>query len=128
MAKVHTFVVERGSERLPLEFTAATKREAVDKLYKHLAAAGIVADKALYTGVKTGSVAATDLNLSVLRNRLAGGRDARMGATATSFPNQLEATAIPHLRRCMQAGLCEPKGHKIVLTPAGMAALGIRND
>lgn len=66
----------------------------------------------------------------MLRNHLAGGRDAQPGATRTSFPNQIAAVSAPHLRRCLQAGLCRAVGGRngsIELTDAGKSLLGIRD-
>lgn len=56
----------------------------------------------------------TDINMYVLSEYF--GPNERI-------PNQMEATAAPHLRRCLKAGLLVPEGKELVLTPAGVEAL-----
>lgn len=60
----------------------------------------------------------TSLNLWVLRKLFAAGR--------TELANALEVTDLPHMRRCMQAGLVVPavvEGARVLrLTPAGVLA------
>lgn len=57
----------------------------------------------------------TGLNLWVL---------ARYFASADEVPNQIEATSVPHLRRCLKAGLIEVNraAGTLRLTDAGRAA------
>lgn len=38
-------------------------------------------------------------------------------------PLRADATAAPHLKRCLAAGLCEVDGNSLRLTPEGMRAI-----
>ncbi len=59
----------------------------------------------------------TALNISVLRQLAAGGRE---------FSNALAATDVAHIRRCMNAGLVEVINRTTLrLTDEGVAAVGI---
>jgi hypothetical protein len=126
MAKEHLFEVHHAGKIEPYTLPGKTKTEAVAVLRRELANKGITPDKIMYGGVATGSVKATDLNIWALQNLLAGGKDARPGATKISFPNQLTAVDKPHIQRCVQAGLATVAGNQIVLTEAGIKLLGIR--
>lgn len=66
-------------------------------------------------------VTATRLNIFALR-ALAQGRHV--------FPNQIPAVDVPHIRRCLAAGLVEvsPDRKMLVLTPAGVEALAISDN
>lgn len=57
----------------------------------------------------------TKLNLWVLRQHF---------GDSDRAPNALPATDVPHMRRCMKAGLFTPEGKTLVLTDAGRDALG----
>jgi hypothetical protein len=126
MAKVHLFTVHVGADVRPVSIEASTKRDALANLERKLVAEGIDPRtvKYRYGGVETGSVHATDLNIWALRQLLVGGQDARPGATATSFPNELTATSKPHVQRCVQAGLARVAGKRIELTELGKSILG----
>ena len=56
----------------------------------------------------------TSLNLWVLARHFGG---------KPTAPNRIEATSVPHLRRCLKAGLVTVKGPDLVLTPAGVEAV-----
>lgn len=60
----------------------------------------------------------TDLNLWVLAQTFAPN-----GVLHTRVQNRLRPTELPHLRRCMQAGLLRPDGADLALTPEGEAAV-----
>jgi hypothetical protein len=48
---------------------------------------------------------------------------ARHFAGAARAPRLMPPTDIPHLRRCLVAGLCVVEGEEIVLTDAGREAI-----
>lgn len=56
----------------------------------------------------------TDLNIYVLREVFGG---------QLEVSNQLKPTNVPHMRRCLEAGLVEVDGKKLLLTAAGQAVL-----
>lgn len=56
----------------------------------------------------------TDLNLWVLNE---------VFKHAPRVPNQLKPTNVPHIRRCLKAGLLEVQGRELVLTLKGAEAL-----
>ena len=56
----------------------------------------------------------TELNLWVMRGFFAGKTRAR---------NQISPPSVPHLRRCLKAGLIEVEGTELVLTLAGVEAM-----
>jgi hypothetical protein len=59
--------------------------------------------------------APTSLNVWVLGKVAAGRRE---------FPNRIEPTSAPHLRRCLRAGLVELAGRRTLrLTEAGLVAV-----
>ncbi len=126
MAKTHLFVAYVGDKPYEYEIDSPTKNAAVTKVRAKLATDGIVPDKLMYGGIKTGSVTATDLNLYALRSFLAGGRDAQPGATDRSFPNAIHSVDAPHIKRCIQAGIAKVDGRMIVLTDLGRAVLNVR--
>lgn len=60
----------------------------------------------------------THTNLFALREAFTGG-----GELASRVPNSLPPTRLPHLRRCLAAGLVRVEGRELTLTDAGVAAL-----
>lgn len=64
----------------------------------------------------------TTLNLSALRELFAGANDG--AGLLREASNQLRATSVPHIRRCLKAGLVEVASRTTLrLTDAGVAAL-----
>lgn len=58
--------------------------------------------------------APTSLNLRVLKD---------VFGAKTRVPNQLEATDVYHLRRCLKAGFVAVEGKELVLTEQGVAGV-----
>lgn len=56
----------------------------------------------------------TDLNISVLREFFGG---------AQCQLNQIESTSVPHMRRCLKAGLLVVEGDFLLLTNEGVEAI-----
>ena len=59
----------------------------------------------------------TDTNLWVLERQM-GGKD--------TAPNQIRPTSVPHMRRCVKAGLVTVDGAQLHLTEKGKAVLALR--
>lgn len=62
----------------------------------------------------TKAVTATALNVWVLAKSFAGSERAA---------NRIPSTSVPHLRRCLKAGLVVVEGTELVLTDAGREAV-----
>ncbi len=44
-------------------------------------------------------------------------------AVQDRVPNRIESVSVPHIKRCLKAGLCRIEGQMLVLTDAGKEAI-----